>query len=172
MSPDQRKYQRDYYATNRERISRRRRVQYAVDPAYREQVKERAMDRYRKLREERVKARHGEPPAPPKCRGYNKPRVLHVDGRDMLVRSVREFADRVGRDVQTITLWEQQSIIPKPTVVDEIGRRWYADAHIELVARVAASFWREGGRSKDGLKRRVKAALEEAKAALMGAQIA
>jgi hypothetical protein len=168
MSPNERNYFQSYYAAHREEISRSRRERYKADPVYREQVMERALERYRRVREERIKARNGEPSLP-SIRGYNKARIFQVDGRNVLVRSVREFADRVGRDVQTIKAWEEKGVIPPPTVVDELRRRWYAEAHIELLARVARSYWSEGGRSNEGLKERIRAAWEEAKAVLAGA---
>jgi len=80
-------------------------------------------------------------------RGYNRPRVKLVGDKDVLVHCVSEFADRVGRDVQTITAWEANSIIPPPTVTDEMGRRWYSDPHIEFIAEVAEEFRASGGRN-------------------------
>jgi DNA-binding transcriptional MerR regulator len=80
-------------------------------------------------------------------RGYNRPRVKLVGDKDVLVHCVSEFADRVGRDVQTITAWEANDIIPPPTVTDEMGRRWYSDPHIEFIAEVADDFKRSGGRN-------------------------
>lgn len=80
-------------------------------------------------------------------RGYNRPRVKLVGDKDVLVHCVSEFADRVGRDVQTITAWEQNGIIPPPTVTDEMSRRWYSDPHIEFIADVAEEFRANGGRN-------------------------
>jgi DNA-binding transcriptional MerR regulator len=83
----------------------------------------------------------------PGVRGYNRPRVMPVNGQDILVHCVSEFADRVGRDVQTITAWEQNGVIPPPTVTDEMGRRWYDEGHMNLIAGIAEQFRSGGGRN-------------------------
>jgi len=88
----------------------------------------------------------------PGVRGYNRPRVMSVRGEDILVHCVSEFADRVGRDVQTITAWESNKIIPPPTVTDEMGRRWYGEVHMNFIAELTEKFRSGGGRSLDQFK--------------------
>lgn len=92
----------------------------------------------------------------PGVRGYNRPRVMSVDGQDILVHCVSEFADRAGRDVQTITAWEQNKIIPPPTVTDEMGRRWYSESHMNFVAGLVEKFRSTGGRNLAEFKELVR----------------
>jgi hypothetical protein len=198
---DPKEYYHGYYVTNRETLSEKRRKKYASDPSYHAQVKRRAMNRYKELREQKLKERERlqteigmlnreagkllreindiklNTPAStrlpkleeqhrnlvaaievknrelgPGVRGYNRPRVMAVDGQDSLVHCVSEFADRVGRDVQTITAWEQNKIIPMPTVTDEMGRRWYNEGHMNFVAGLVERFRSAGGRNLDEFK--------------------
>lgn len=198
---DPKEYYHGYYVTNRDSLSAKRKEKYASDPAYHKQVKRRAMNRYKELREQKLKERErvqaeiallnreagkllreindikiNNPTSTrlpkleeqhrnivaaiegknrelgPGVRGYNRPRVMAVDGQDSLVHCVSEFADRVGRDVQTITAWEQNKIIPMPTVTDEMGRRWYSETHMNFVAGLVERFRSAGGRNLDEFK--------------------
>lgn len=199
------KYFHSYYSTHRDELSQKRRRRYRTDPQYQEEVKRRAMERYREqcelklkekdrllsqvddfnikiagLRKELLPLRAKAEPsssdiekitkienemaffrrevesrlkmAEPGVRGFNRPRVMQVEGQDVLVHCVSEFAHQVGRDVQTITAWEADHIIPPPTVVDEMGRRWYSETHMALLAGVAEKFRSEGGRNLADLK--------------------
>lgn len=189
-------YYHGYYLENRNALSEKRKKKYTSDRLYRAEVRERAMNRYKELRGQKLKVREGlqkeiemlnreagklqkeinqlridnatSTRLPkleeqhrnlmvaieeknrilgPGVRGYNRPRVMSVDGQDILVHCVSEFADRVGRDVQTITAWEQNKIIPAPTVTDEMGRRWYSDGHMNFVAGLVERFRSSGGRN-------------------------
>lgn len=198
---DQRDYHHGYYVTNRDTLSAKRKERYASDRTYHKKVKRCAMNRYKELREQKLKERErlqaeigllnreagkllreineckiNNPTSTrlpkleeqhrnlvaaiegknrelgPGVRGYNRPRVMAVDGEDSLVHCVSEFADRVGRDVQTITAWEQNKIIPMPTVTDEMGRRWYSERHMNFVAGLVESFRSAGGRNLNEFK--------------------
>lgn len=120
----EREYQRKYYADHKEALSRKKREQYANDPEARERARKRAMGRYMKTRGDGER----------KVRKYNLPRVVPVGGKTCLYHCVRKFADTVGRNVQTVTQWEGRGVIPKATMVDEKGRRWYSEAHMASVA--------------------------------------
>lgn len=148
------KYFQTYYVEHRDQISQKRRERYQSDPEYREEVKRRAMARYAKLRNEKKKAQ-SKNPKEPEVRGFNRPRVMQVNGQDVLVHCVSAFAERVGRDVQTITAWEQNGIIPNPTVVDEMGRRWYSEAHMDAIATIAREYRASGGRNLAAFKEMV-----------------
>lgn len=126
----EREYQRLHYMENKEAISAAKRARYKEDPAYRDSARKRALSRYHETRVGKERGR----------RGYNHPKVVRVDGKDVLVHCVKAFADRVGRNVQTIRAWEERKVIPAPTFVDGRNRRWYSDAHIEGVARAVARF--------------------------------
>jgi DNA-binding transcriptional MerR regulator len=153
---DKRTYFQGYYEKNREKLSEKRRERYRTDEKYREQVKQRAMDRYMKQREERLKELE-ENPQEPRVRGNNFPRVAKIDGEDVLVHGVSEFASRVGRNVQTITAWENKGIIPPPTVKDELGRRWYTEKHMDSIASLARDYRAQGGRSLKDFKELIDA---------------
>jgi len=139
-----RAYCKGYYMKNRETLSKKRGKRYAEDDEYRRKMQESSKSRYERLRKERIEKRGS---ATSESRGYNRPRLLMVNGKETLVHCVSEFADRVGRNVQTVTVWEQKGIIPPPTVVDEMRRRWYSETHMNLIASVAQDFHKQGGRS-------------------------
>ncbi|SRR5579885_3387632 len=159
-------YNATYYVTNRSAISEAKRNRYNTDPEYREAAKKRALERHKRMRNKRKSS--AEVPAPSSlahgARGYNKPRVMTIGGKPVLVHCVAEFADRIARNVQTITVWEQRRIIPQPTGVDELHRRWYSDAHINFVREVIAEFQKTGGRRLEDFKALVAKRWKEATA--------
>lgn len=134
-----------WYAKNKESLSEKRKKRYEEDKEYREKVKAAARKRWQEQR----KARGG---GEPRTRGGNSPRVLPVGGQDVLVYGVSEYAKRVDRDVQTISAWEERGIVPSPTVIDELGRRWYSEPHMDMVADVSKRFRKAGGRRLADLK--------------------
>ena len=140
-----------WYIKNKDSLSEKRKRRYEEDPEYREKVKAAARKRWQDQR----KARGG---GEPRTRGGNSPRVLPVGGRDVLVYGVSEYASRVDRDVQTISAWEERGIVPSPTVIDELGRRWYSESHMDLVAKVSKRFRSSGGRRLADLKVKIWAA--------------
>jgi hypothetical protein len=141
----EREYQRKYYAQRKEALSKKKRERYANDPEVRESARKRAMARYEKTRGTGER----------KVRKYNLPRVVPVGGKTCLYHCVRKFADAVGRNVQTITQWENKGVIPKATMVDDKGRRWYSEAHMAAVASAVKRYDEMGERDLDLLKRLV-----------------
>ena len=152
MPLDAKTYSRAYYASHREELAERRKKRYQADPQYRDQDKARAMEQYRRRRDERIKARNGEAVIQ-HVRGYNRPRIFLIGGQSVLVRCVLEFADRLGRNVQTVTAWERRGVIPPPSVVDEMCRRWYTDRHIEVVGLAVKKYHAAGNHRLSELKR-------------------
>lgn len=150
-----REYQRKYYEDNRDRISERKRKRYASDPEVRERARKKAMARYIQNRPEGTGER--------KVRRYNHPRVVMVDGETQLFHCVREFADRAGRNVQTITKWESMEVIPPPPMVDKAGRRWYSEAHMDAIARAVTKYDKSGRRDLSLLKDMIQAEFDKAK---------
>ena len=140
-------YQRRYYLANREKLLARRRKQYQSDPEYRELVMRRARERERAIREARRMNRGGF-----KKRSANKPRVMIIGGNPTMLYGVSEFAKRLGYNVQTVTQWEAMGVIPRPTARDEFRRRWYSEAHMDLIASVVRDFHEQGGRRRADLK--------------------
>lgn len=142
----EKEYQKKYYETNRDALSQKRKARYARDPDVRKLAREKALARYEQTRSV-VKER--------KVRRYNLPKVVEARGTTCLYHCVRKFADAVGRNVHTITQWERGAVIPKPTMVDEQGRRWYSEGHIALVAAAVKRYDEIGERDLDILKRLV-----------------
>lgn len=137
-----------WYDKNRDALSEKRKKRYAEDSDYREKVKSAARKRWQDQR----KARGG---GESRTRGGNRPRNFRVGNQDVVVYGVSEYAYRIGRDVQTISAWEEREIVPTPTVVDEHGRRWYSERHMDLVAAVVAKFDDKGGRKLLELKKKI-----------------
>lgn len=143
----QKAYYDTYYAENKVAISNRRKARYNSDAKYREKAQSRAMERHIEMKTQRQKSSPASSdPLSHGARGYNKPRVMTIGGKPVLVRGVAEFADRIGRDVQTITVWEQNKVIPPPTGKDELNRRWYSDNHIEFIRGMVMDFQASGSR--------------------------
>ena len=148
-------YQRRYYVENRDKISARKRRRYAEDPKVREAARKKAMARYLQS-----KAKNG---GERKVRSRNHPRVVVVDGETQLFHCVREFAERVGRNVQTITKWEAAEVIPAPPMVDKAGRRWYSEHHMDTIAKAVAKYDKSGRRDLSLLSDFVQAQFNKAK---------
>lgn len=138
-------YYASWYAAHKMELADKRKQRYREDPKYRQEVLDRSKKRYQKLRQEKLSER-AKNPEPPRTRGRNKPQTKVIGGVKVDLFSVSEFADRVDRNVQTITKWEQDRIIPLPTHIDEYGRRWYSDDHMDTVASTALEFRARGGR--------------------------
>lgn len=139
-------YQREHYLKNRDKISEAKKERYRTDPNYRKSAQKRALERYHATREGKQRGK----------RGYNHPKVAHVDGQDVIVHSVKAFADQANRNVQTIRSWEEKRVIPPPTFTDARNRRWYSDAHIARVVRAVSKFEATGALSLDVLKKLVE----------------
>lgn len=133
-----RAYNQMYYIQNRDALREKRKVLYSENPEYREKARMRAVARnvQRKMEIGKV-GREG--------RGYNIPKIVLIDGEQVRVHSVKEFADRVGRNVQTIRSWETKGVIPSATFVDERGRRWYSERHMDIIARTYQAIIEKGG---------------------------
>lgn len=150
-------YYASWYAAHKTELADKRKKRYREDPGYRKEVLDRSKRRYQNLRQKKL-AERAKNPEPPRTRGRNRPRTMAVGGEEVALFSVSEFADRVDRNVQTITKWEQDRIIPPPTWVDEYGRRWYSEDHMDTVASTALEFRARGGRRLEDLR----ALIEEA----------
>jgi len=124
-------YNQAYYVSHREALSEKRAKLYSDNSGYRKRAKARAMERYRLQREGKVGRA---------ARGYNIPKVVPIDGVDVRVHCVKEFADKLGRRVQTIRSWESKEIIPSPTFVDDRGRRWYGEEYMDAVEKAHKKF--------------------------------
>lgn len=138
-------YYASWYAAHKTELADKRKERYHNDPKYRREVLDRSKKRYEKLRQKKL-AERAKNPEPPRTRGRNRPKEAVIDGVKVNLFSVSEFADRVDRNVQTITKWEQDNVIPPPTKIDEYGRRWYSEEHMDTVAAVALEFRARGGR--------------------------
>lgn len=150
-------YQQEYYRRNKKRLAARKQARYEADTKYREQIKAKALGKHREKREKQLAER--KPGWKPKKRGYNKPRVMQLHGKDLFLHSPAEFADLAGVTVQTLSLWEERSVLPPPTIRDEIGRRWYEQHFMKRVAAVVREFKSKGGMRLAALKALIAKAL-------------
>lgn len=138
-------YFASYYAAHKEEISEKRKQKYESDPEFRERLKARSAERNKEKSAMR-------PDGPRHARGFNKPKLVPINGETVVVRGISEFAEAIGRDVYTIKTWERDGIIPPPTHVDPLKRRWYSDAHIGAIASAIREFDNKGARGRDVLK--------------------
>jgi len=111
-----------YYRENKEQILAKKRERYLSDPSYREAIKERARARWRdELR------KGGREKGLKKDKRYLRPKAVQIDGEDVVVHSIGEFADRIGYTIATLKNWETLGVLPMATAVDANGRRWYSE---------------------------------------------
>ena len=155
---DVKAYQARYYQQNRDKITRKRRDRYQNDAEYQEQVKTRALDRFRALRDVRLKT---EPKKGHWKRGLNRPRLIRTGDKQVFVHGVGEFAKRITVNVQTITAWQKMKIIPPPTVIDEFGRRWYSSGYMDTVAQAVKEYHESRDRRLSKLREHVRQAWAE-----------
>lgn len=106
---------RNWYAKHRDEHNLKRREQYAQDEEKRKAI----LERQQKARRERPK---------PESDGRQ---YRNVGGRVVQVFRVGEVAQAIGKDVQSIRIWERAEKIPKPTIPG--GHRYYTEGQLELI---------------------------------------
>jgi len=154
-------YQKRYYSEHRKELSKKRKARYQADAEYREQLQERALATYRKKREKLEKERR-ESGWTRKARGFNRPRVMQIHGKDVLLYSPGEFAHQAGVSAQTIGVWEDREVLPPPTIRDELHRRWYSAEYVKKVSAIVREFKTTGGMRLSALKAMLDKALGKA----------
>jgi hypothetical protein len=90
-----------WYEENKTSISERRKRIYQADPELRAEI--------------RAKQREYRQKHPPESRA-GAPRYKEVNGRSVQVFRIGEAAALVGRDEQTLRIWEERGVIPRVTV--------------------------------------------------------
>ena len=124
MSKKESKYNKEYYAANREHILEKRKKRYQSDASVRESLAERSAKYRKQAKEERMKA--GIPldlrgrksgPMPPR-------RIALDDQRIVTAYSSGYVADELGISVQTLRLWVKKGVIPG-TDIWESNYRWW-----------------------------------------------
>lgn len=110
-------YHVKYYEENKDEISYARKMKYRTDPAYREKIKRKARERYRK----RLRS-------PDKKIGYT---VKHIDG--IPVFSIKYVLGVINKSRDFLDTWEGRGFIPKSTYVDRRGWRLYTQEQIDLL---------------------------------------
>lgn len=83
-----------------------------------------------------------------------QPRVFQVGGREVLCRSLGDLLERIKVTESTFIDWERKGLVPSPTHVDELGRRWYSEAYIGVLMICVAD-----GRKQDWTNERFKEAV-------------
>jgi len=110
-------YQKKYYEDNKELISDLRKIRYHMDRKYREAVKRRSRQRYRK----RFRS-------PDKKLGYT---VKVVDGVPLF--SVKYVLQVIAKSRNFLDVWELNGNIPKSTYIDSRGWRLYSQRQIDML---------------------------------------
>ena len=110
-------YQKTYYEENKALISELRKIRYHTDHNYREKVKRKSRQRYRK----RLRS-------PDKKIGYT---VKIVDGRTLY--SIKYALAVVNKSRDFLDAWESTGHIPKSTYTDSRGWRLYTQTQIDLL---------------------------------------
>jgi len=121
MRAQEKKFDR-WYQTNRDEHNRKRREQYAKDPARREKARRQAREYRERTREPREKA------------GFV--RVQVGPDRSVLCWRIGKVADYLGRYTKTLRVWESAGLIPAPTVRFD-HRRVYTEEQVSLIAALS-----------------------------------
>lgn len=113
----QEEYHKEYYKKNKKEISVSRKLRYQTDPVYREKVKKKARDRYRK----KLKS-------PDKKIGYT---TKSYNGK--LLFSVKYVLGVINKSRDFLDVWEKRGDIPEAIFLD--SRRWrlYTQHQIDLL---------------------------------------
>lgn len=124
------KYNKAYYAKNRERISNRRKRKWREDPDYRQRIQTRRQGYMARKKD----ARKDLPPVKRGRQFPNTPRIIQRRGRIKLVYSTGATAYRLGVKYPTLRGWAVRGIIP--AIADIRGRYWFAEGDIREMVRI------------------------------------
>jgi len=110
-------YQKEYYEENKRLISELRKIRYQTDAKYREKIKSRSRQRYRKSLK-----------SPDKKLGY----TIKVMDEETLF-SVKYVLGVIGKSRDFLDVWESTGHIPKSTYIDTRSWRLYNQHQIDLL---------------------------------------
>jgi hypothetical protein len=110
-------YQKGYYEENKKLISELRKIRYQTDQNYREKIKRRSRQRYRKSLK-----------SPDKKLGYT---IKVMD--DETLFSVKYVLGVINKSRDFLDVWESTGHIPRSTYVDTRGWRLYNQQQIDLL---------------------------------------
>lgn len=130
-----------WYEANKEKLAQKRAEKYRTDPEYRAKALERA-------------ARQRSDNPRPKRESESSVRVINGVQREVF--RIGSVAQIIGRDEQTIRLWEDRGVIPKPTAPGK--HRYYTSHQISLLQMLCGVL---GNHRYDSAQ--IRAALEQQK---------
>jgi hypothetical protein len=110
-------YQKQYYKENKELISDLRKIKYHTDPVYREKIKRKSRQRYRKSLK-----------SPDKKLGYT---IKVVDNKTLY--TVKYVLNTINKSRDFLDTWESTGHIPQSTYVDSRGWRLYDGHQIDML---------------------------------------
>lgn len=130
-----------WYEANKEKLAQKRAEKYRTDPDYRAKALERA-----------ARQRSDNP----RQRRDTDSSVRVINGELREVFRIGTVAEAIGRDEQTIRLWEERAIIPKPSAPGK--HRYYTSHQISLLQMLCGVL---GTHRYDSVQ--IRAALEQQK---------
>jgi len=136
ISKDRSLYQREYYESHKEELSKKRKEKYQNDSEYREKVKE-ASRRYREKKrvEREALKKEGKWPKPKK-RGPRTIVMVNLNGKKVEAYTIPVLAKKIRRSISTVNKWITVGTIPKTPFLSKTGGRLYTDAMV-LVIKMA-----------------------------------
>lgn len=148
------RYWKEWYEKNQKEFNRKRRKRYRDDPEYRQRcLDDKKQQRARKRREreafkqqqvdsfveylradgfteeELEQATKSLPKGP-----AGLPRVHKVRGKPVLLYPIGFLAARMGRPRGQVRRWELGRVIPRPTLREQNGKRWFSLDYLEACA--------------------------------------
>lgn len=135
-------YWKEYWAKNRERILALRKARYAEDKQYREGVIARAKERYWRKNAKKALVEKEIPKRIKESSRTLRPRVIPgPNGEAITVYHIAELGRMCRVSTETLRSWEERGIIPKATMIDEYGRRWYSREYMNTLASLVNLHW-------------------------------
>lgn len=134
-------YWQQYWATNKQKLLTKRAERYKTDPEYRAKAIERAKLRYQQLKAQKPVVEKTVPKRVAAATRTLRPKAVMVGGKVLMVRHMAELARLCKVSPETLKSWEERGIIPKATMLDDNGRRWYSNEYISVMAKCAEKHW-------------------------------
>lgn len=123
------KYYREWYAHNKDRVLSDRKDRYKNDPDYRKRIK--ASMAASKARRSKV-AKATERSKASTCR-LPTPRKMKVGDKEVTFVSHGTLLQTTGLHKRTLKIWLDRQVLPPCVVRDAKGRRWYPIPYVTFV---------------------------------------
>lgn len=128
---DRSEYQKAYYESRKEELSRKRKEKYHSDPEYRASVIRRSVEYRKKLQNDRkTLVQLG---VIPDARKFLRREFVVFKGKEVPAYGICHVADVVGRNRRTIKLWVDTGIIPDTGFKSKWGSMLFTEEMVDVI---------------------------------------